>query len=339
MTRTNRIRILLGTLAVAIGAAILLWPGPEAPPATQAVVPPPAPVAAKVQTSAGPLSDSAYAERLKEPGVLLASSDTTASFYWATMLDSTASPGDYGLLRAADLVDSTFRVDMLGSDGNVTHTSLGDRARIETDLRRPSEGCQIALDVPLAERVEPQSWVIAFRPGAATVVPGALTPVLDSAIDLEAQRLVALVPMDSTPMGEGLPTPDKVFAYLPLRPQTSRFVVGSDEFLLIEAWRSRKLDTLVNGQAAHLELSEQRLIVAERKVGSAAPFAVSWTRYAAFEADQARSEAPLMLVRVGKKRLPAIVFSGQFRDGGGGSLLARVAPGRWAEVASWYTGC
>jgi hypothetical protein len=46
-----------------------------------------------------------------------------------------------------------------------------------------------------------------------------------------------------------------------------------------------------------------------------------------------------MLVRIGKRRQPAIVFSRQLRDGIGGSLLVRVAPGRWSEVAAWYTGC
>src|SRR6478672_8511809 len=191
MTQTNRIRILLGVLAAAIAAGILLWPSPEAPPPQQPAMPPAAPVAATVQPP-GPLSDSAYAERLKEPGVLIAASDTAAGFYWVTMLDSTTSPQDYGLLRAADLVDSTLRVDLLGSDGTVTHATLGDRAGMEPALRRPSPACQPSLDVPLSERIEPQSWVIGLRQGAATVLPGALVSVADSAIDVEAQRLVAL---------------------------------------------------------------------------------------------------------------------------------------------------
>jgi hypothetical protein len=145
--------------------------------------------------------------------------------------------------------------------------------------------------------------------------------------------------MDTRPMGENFPTPEQVFGSLPLKPQASHFTVGSDEFLLVEAWRSRKIDTLVAGITEHLEMNEQRLLVAERKVGSSVPFTIAWTRYAAFESDQASSEAPLMLLRIGKKRQPAIVFSGEYRDGVGGMLLVRIAPGRWSEVAAWYTGC
>src|SRR3954465_7109962 len=99
MTQANRIRILLGVLAVAIAAVILLWEAPEDPPTKERIVVAGAPVAATVAVPEGPLTASAYAERLKDIGVLLSGSDTTAAFYWATMLDSTASAADYGLLR------------------------------------------------------------------------------------------------------------------------------------------------------------------------------------------------------------------------------------------------
>jgi hypothetical protein len=338
---TNRIRILLLSLAVAIGAAILLWPERELPPQPVTAAPAAQPAPPVQQAAPAPLTDAELADRLRVLGVLLPGTDTSASFVFASVEDSSLAPQSYGLIPLSSVLDSTFRVDMIGSDGPVKRVAVANRASIEDGLRqRVVGGCeQTAVNVPLAESVIAQSWIVAFRAGAAQVVPRALDHVSDSLTDLEANRLADLVAADTTAHWVDLPSPAQLFANVPVLPQTSRFTIGNDEFMLVEAWRSRKIDTLIAGQPNRHNLADQRLVIAERKAGSQAPFTLAWSRYAAFEETAAESEAPLMVVRIGPKKLPAIVFSGAHLDGVGGMLVARLGPGRWVTAVSWYAGC
>jgi hypothetical protein len=162
--------------------------------------------------------------------------------------------------------------------------------------------------------------------------------VSDSLTDAEAMRLINLVPVDSGPLAAGLP-PAKVFEPVALRPLASRFIVGNDEYIYVESSRARRLDTLVDTVTMRLRLVEERMVIGERRQGTTAPFSLAWTRYSAYDERETASEAPLMLMRVGPRRVPAILFRRRYGDAIGGKILSRVSPARWSVVAEWFSGC
>jgi hypothetical protein len=168
------------------------------------------------------------------------------------------------------------------------------------------------------------------------VILDGLRTVSDSAMDAEAVRLINLVPVDSVP---GTPSPPALLGGVSIRPLVSRFTVGNEEFIYVESSRSRKLDTLVDTVRMNHRLVEERMVIGERRLGSTAPFASAWTRYSAYDERERMSEAPLMLMRMGPRRVPAIVFRRTHRDAIGGKILSRVSPGRWAVAAEWINGC
>ena len=341
---TSRVRILL-IVVVGIGAAAALayWRLSQYPaiPVSPVAILTETTTTPTVATTADPvpLGDSAFAVLLARPGVLVPGEGTGASFYFLGAPEAGIAASDYELMRAGDLLDSTFRAELLSANEASRLVGIDDRVGLEARLRKPAEVCASSTDVSFADPVEGLSWAIGGRRGAMQVVPGGLRNVSDSLTDAEAARLIQLVPVDTNDMSAGVPPPAKVFQDVPLRPLAAPFTIGNDEFLFVESTRTRKLDAVIENQPKRFSLVEERMVIGQRRAGSGTPFTIEWTRYSAYDEESATSEVPLMLLRVGPRRTPAILFRGRYRDGSGGNLLGRVAPGRWTEVARWYSGC
>ncbi len=333
--------VVLVIAGIVVAGAAALWklgqpPRPKVVPAQPETTKTPVVAPSPVDTTPVLISDAEYAALLERPGVVVPGANMEAAFWFLAPPNPALPAAGFEILRARNLLDTAFRVELLSGRERPRRVGFGDRATIAAQLRRKSRDCRSPINVPFAEAVDRTAWEIGMRPGVAEVILDGLRTISDSTTDAEALRLIDLIPIDSASGSAAAP---QMLAGVALRPLASRFTVGNEEFLYVESSRSRKVDTLVDTVRMNFRLVEERMVIGERRLGTTAPFSIAWTRYAAYDEREAQSEAPLMLMRLGPRRVPAIMFRRTEGYAVGGKILWRVATGRCAVVAELFPGC
>lgn len=298
------------------------------------------PAATAIAPAASPLIDT-----IAGYGILLPrGSDSVASFYFATLVDSSTSLAALGFISATRLLDSGSRFEPFGDERGLPHVRVASRALVDSALRARDDGCVVDVPVPVRPALPANgSWIIALAPGAAETVPSSVWRIDVDSVDRsgEALRLAQSLPMDTSHSVGGDRTAAALAAALaaaPLQLVThDHFVADGAEIMIVETRRSSRQAT---DTASGPTLDEHRLLVAERPVlDKNAPYRVAWHQSSIDDPDQLATETPLAMLRLGEARTLTLFTDGHYRDGGGGLFIARVGRGKWRTVASWYTGC
>ena len=190
------------------------------------------------------------------------------------------------------------------------------------------EGCDAyALRVPFAAaRTVGEGWTIGVPRGSTDPwtprrLPG---PTRADTLhpDSTALRLALETSSDSTAL----------FRDAPMRVAAERVEHDGVEIIVAQAWRTR-----LEGNDP---IDERIFLVAERPLGARADaWTVAFRQVSADYTDQVVTLSYGGGLLAGQPRRPVLLLDGDYRDGGGGVFVARVAPGAWREVASWYVGC
>ncbi|HWZ61257.1 MAG TPA: hypothetical protein VNW46_19905 [Gemmatimonadaceae bacterium] len=173
----------------------------------------------------------------------------------------------------------------------------------------------------------PPAWTVGLQAGHATSIPMDSTPALSPVDSARRAAEIALVastlPNDTAAAFRGLP-----------------FVVRSAGRLALDSGTSviaAEVIRTVNEEANPRE--EHILLVSERDPVTGKPVAAYFERVSGPE-DAVESSEILAAVRLGPRRVPTIVISRDYGDGGAYTLLERAAPARWrVRWNSAYTGC
>jgi hypothetical protein len=296
----------------------------------------PRPSATVIAPAASPLVDTVAGY-----GILLPSgSDSVASFYFATLVDSSTSLADLGFISATRLLDSGSRFEPFGDERGLPHVRVASRAQVDSALRVRDDECVVDVPVPVRPALPANgSWIIALAPGAAETVPSSVWRIDADSVDRtgEALRLARSLTMD-TSHSVGTERVAAALAAAPLQLVTHHhFVADGAEIMIVETRRSSRQPT---DTASGPTLDEHRLLIAERAaLDKTAPFRVVWHQFSIDDPDQLVTETPLAMLRLGEARTLTLFTDGHYRDGGGGLFIARLGRGKWRTVASWYTGC
>lgn len=274
-------------------------------------------------------------------GILLPrGSDSVASFYFATLVDSSTSLAALGFISATRLLDSGSRFEPFGDERGLPHFRVASRALVDSALRARDDECIVDVPVPVRPALPANgSWIIALAPGAAETVPSSIWRIDPDSVDRsgEALRLARSLAVD-TSHSVGNERVTAALAAAPLQLVTHHhFVADGAEIMIVETRRSSRPAT---DTASGPTLEEHRLLVAERPVlDKNVPYRVVWHQSSVDDPDQLVTETPLAMLRLGEARTLTLFTDGHYRDGGGGLFIARVGRGKWRTVASWYTGC
>jgi hypothetical protein len=289
-------------------------------------------------------SDSEFAQDTAGYGLVLAGpSDSVASYYFVTLLDSSTSLPALGFVRASSLLAKTTELEPFADGARLPRVRAPSPSVVDSALRARDDGCVLEVPVPVRPALPSNgSWILALAPGAAEVLPSSAwrTPS-DSQQTTDALSLAASVPMSTSDVATGVPRPSKLFAGIPLQlVAQNRFTVDGAEIMIVETRREVKRRAGAAQGGDSITIAEQRLLIAERDPSrKGSPFKVVWHHYSADDPDQLVTETPLAMLRLGRARVLTLFTDGRYRDGGGGLFIARVGHGAWRTVASWYTGC
>jgi hypothetical protein len=346
-----RTRLLLLALGVTAIIGLLYWPEAEEPNwapnpnyvggGARPTAPPAVPTTASVGVEeqmplrGRTLSDSEFVRLVAGYGLLrmereYRSGSDTAGFYFVELRDSTRSLRSLGFIQASALLDSTQRFAALADSAPSTSLAVSSIAAVSSVLRTRMEDCIMEIPVPLRSLASDDRWTLALAPVSAAALPaGEWRAVRGAADHAEALRLARHLPDDSAETEPPGP--------LELR-SLHRFTLDGTDFLVADVrivHAKRRSGTSPGDQ-----VWEQRLFIGERDArGRSAPFRIVWSRSDAGYPDEMATETPVMMLRLGDDRLLTLNTSGDYKDGGGGLFVSRVAKGQWREVASWYAGC
>jgi hypothetical protein len=288
--------------------------------------------------------DSEFAQEIAGSGMLLARrDDSIANFYFVTLNDSSTSLSALGFLRAASLLDSATELEAYGDVARLPHLRVASPRALDSALHAREGGCIVGVRVPLRpELPRRSSSVVILTPGAAAAVLSSVwrTSTNSAADRAEALRLAEAVPLDTNDVAVGVPRPSILFAGIPLRLIAHyRFAIDAVEIMFVEARREIKRPPAAD-RNYELDIDEQRFLIAERDLSDkSSRFRVAWYHYSADNPDQLATEIPEAMLRLGPARVLTLLTDGHYREGAGGLFVARVGPGQWRQVASWYAGC
>lgn len=277
-------------------------------------------------------------------GVFTGGTDSLADFLPVEIHDS-AFVDASGIFPTLDELAHGGEVDLFSGETRWGAARLVEGAPLDSLLRvNDSGGCAIAWSLPVSSRRVPsgsaQSWDgWTFGVAAGTVPWQSETAGQDAAhLTRLASDVLSKAPLDRI---DSTATPFVVTA-------ASTSVMDSAEFLFAMGERMwKRPDSTI--------VAQRVLVIAERvRTGHAGEFAVGHTEVRRFEfmdegartdsltIDDVSDELTYTTARpflVGRSRTPALVLGYDHKDGGGGALVARLAPGVWREVVSWYSGC
>ena len=332
----NRLRILLAALAVVLFVAVYQWDPWDGARLPNSLVPTDS-ASASAHAVVDPAADSAERAGVEE----LARdwlgprrwhvgpySDSTLEFIPVTIVDSSDAElaGAFVSLRA--LRDSAAPIELLGAPGaraTLAATNLDSIVRV--GARDNWGGCSIPLMLPVRRGADTASFIGGFVPGMVTIV----APVDTNAVAHrdEALRLLAGLP-DSAVMSEVL---DSLRGAAWSAPSLELWQVDSLELLVAQ----RRRATLFEGKYEHFV--QEQLVIAERALGSARPFARAYGWHTAYDTDETDSMWIVTGVRVGPRHRFAFLVGYEGKESTSESFLVRSADGRWYDAAIWSTGC
>lgn len=332
----TRVASLLAVGVLVVVAAIVLRPKSSATAPGNRSGP------ARVQPPSGPtgsaaVPDSERVAALATWGMLLGGGDE-ATFYEATMKDSSVAPEELGFMRASSLVDGKLAIELHGARAAPSVAHLRAPLTADSVVRAlRAEGCtegpavQLRRDTP-AE----QPWEVGLIAGAATPVP--LEPIADSvAMAAEARRLSASIPSDTASRSEGVQPAATLFRGVPFTvPAMYSFVDGATQ--IVVAVTRREAMSHAAG-ADSMPIIEHTMLIGERPVGSRVPLVLAWQSRDVHDEDQLTTLTPTTVIRLGREHRVTILVDAKFLDGGGATFLQRVAPGSWRDIAGSYWGC
>lgn len=173
----------------------------------------------------------------------------------------------------------------------------------------------------------PAAWTAGFLAGNAVSLPmdsiQTLSPVDSARRAADVARVAAALPNDTS----------ATFRDLPFVVRSAGRIVldGGTEAILAEI--VRQLNQEANPQEEHI------FLIAERDSANGKPTAAYFERVSGAEDDVESSEV-LAVVRLGPRRVPTIVLSRDYGDGGAYTLIERTGRGQWGvRWNSAYTGC
>jgi hypothetical protein len=291
------------------------------------------------------LPDTDFASRSLERGVLWAAYGTP-EFVYLSERDSIGADSTAFLTPAA-ILDSTTIVVGHGRSVPVV-LRVDSLAAVDSSFRHDDRsGCAIGVHVPVRARIaadssNARSWTLGLRADAAEPLPATTLGRADSVLDeREALRLAtAFLPLVVDTTRDGVPMPGSVpaqwarlLASAPFSVALARrFHLDSTDVLIAQLSRSR-------GDSS-LTIEDHLLLVAESQPGDRSRrLTTAWSERSVDDPDQATISQPTMLLRLNASHRYALVVDAKYRDGAGGFIVGRTAPGRWRQVASWYTGC
>ena len=255
---------------------------------------------------------------------------------------------DGGVLGRIDIADSTFfgepspfvaprafasgdvPFDLLGGGEKTGELVVPRTTNLDSLLLANAieEGCEDhSLHVPFAAaRSIGEGWTIGAVRGSTDPWTPRTLPGPSRADTLQpdstALRLALEASSDSTAF----------FRDEPMRVAAERVEHDGAEMIVAQAWRGK-----LQGRDV---VEEQIFLVAERPVGTRDDaWTVGFRHVSADYGDQVVTYRYVGRMLAGQPRRPVLLLDGDYRDGGGGIFVARVAPGVWREVASWYVGC
>jgi hypothetical protein len=181
----------------------------------------------------------------------------------------------------------------------------------------------------------PPAWTVGFLAGHATSIPmdsiATLSPVDSARRAAEIALVASTLPNDTAAAFRGLPFVVRSAGRLALDRALDRALDSGTSVIAAEVIRT------VNEEANPRE--EHILLISEHDPVTGKPVAAYFERVSGPE-DAVESSEILAAVRLGPRRVPTIVISRDYGDGGAYTLLERAGPARWrVRWNSAYTGC
>jgi hypothetical protein len=173
----------------------------------------------------------------------------------------------------------------------------------------------------------PAAWTVGFLGGKAVAIPmdsmQVLSPIDSARRAAEVARVASSLPNDTSAAVRGLP-----FAVR----SASRMILDEGDTAIV-AEVVRQLNQEANPQEEHI------FVIAERD-SVTGKWVAAYSERVSGPEDDVESAEVLAAVRLGPRRLPTIVVSRDYGDGGAYTLIERVGPASWrVRWNSAYTGC
>lgn len=236
-----------------------------------------------------------------------------------TVTDSTFS--DTALYR--DIAIANAEVELFDRTGRTGRVRLPATAAVPAPGE--TEGCLAWPELRVGGG--PMTGSVGFLAGHAepvTVEPIERLARADSARRaVDVARLASQIPNDTA----------AAFAGLPFVVQAAYRIADFGGVDVLVAEVVRRIGQEANPREQHI------VLVAERPVGSSAPYVVKWHQRASGAEDAVETRELVTAVRLGPQRVPSLLLMVTYLDGANHELVERV-DGAWrTRWTSAYTGC